>query len=338
MTTEQRQGAGISLTELNLERFAVTATAGRAIAGHSADEQLLKLLVAQGVDMEGVPSPYDDSRADSFANMQALEILGKGERQQLFDSLAWLREKYFAAIGGAPNSLTDHHLLDISLLGMALPDFLMLRAHEPIDPEKIPDVIGNIFITTFGYRDVASTNIANKKIHTYTDPHEPYVFANKYKLFRPTKISLQKYSCPANAALITRASDALLFGNGADPQNSLLPRYLSDEDFGNLFNFSTYHYQNTLNFLKTAKEDMSNTEFHARSKVLQWEVNLALGRNPEGVPDPRQRQFPRDGLVYSARQRIRTALQDFETPDLAQQQRRIVRVQPTGKKRNKRGR
>lgn len=286
MANGQERTAGISLSELYLERLAVTEGTGRPISERRADGQLLKLLEIQGeVLLEGIPSPNNGSQTETLINIHAFEAFA-GETQQMLDSLAWLREKYFASIGGVPNEITDHHVLSIAQMGMALPDYLMLRAYNSIDREKLPEVVGNVFKVTNGFRDVAFTDISNNRIHTYLSPHDPYVIAEENHLFTPDYPLPGGYRCPANEPLITKTADALIFGNDAEPERSILSHYVSPDEVGNFIEFSKYHAENIRNQQAEKKGIISHAEYRKRSAALQYNLNIVLERDPKGVLPP----------------------------------------------------
>jgi hypothetical protein len=168
---------GIHVNEVHLIKFATTVSR-RSPAERLANRDLQRLLALQGVSMEDRSSPYRDSRKGSQMKAASLETFKGGETQQLLDSLAWIRDKFFAYTGEPHEQITNHQLWRLCILGEALPTYLMLRAQNPVDRNALPEVVGNVFKTTIGFRNVARPHLEHRKDRSYDSPHRPYVIAN----------------------------------------------------------------------------------------------------------------------------------------------------------------
>src|SRR5260221_7520897 len=219
--TNGPERTGVPISDLQLFFYAATAERKRPIAERFAPVNFLRLLSIQhGNHIRYKNSPFQDSRIGTRMNSSALEAFAGGRTQQMLDSFAWLRERYFDSIGGTPEGITDNHLWSLSLLGEALPAYLMLRAENPIDRMGLPEVVGNIYQTSLGLRKLSGYNIDRGQTHTYTSPREVYEIADSKNLFFESDPHSKQpdFSCVANEPLITKTADAVLFGNGADPQ------------------------------------------------------------------------------------------------------------------------
>jgi hypothetical protein len=136
MTNGGLERGGIYLSDLNIRLFAATEHTerpgtGRPVAERLANADFLNLLfLREGIVIDAAPSPYGTSRAKTLMNIDALETLKEGAKQQMLDSHAWIREQYFASRGGPPEQMTDEHMANLAVIGESLPAYLILRARE----------------------------------------------------------------------------------------------------------------------------------------------------------------------------------------------------------------
>jgi hypothetical protein len=327
---------GIPIVSLQIDRLLTTSGTKRPVTERAANPQLLRLLATQEIHVGTALTKYDDSRAGTRMNDHALEALRGGETQQLLDSFAWLRKKYFAYRKKTPAQLTDQHLWDISLIGMAIPTYLALRAN-PIHSRELPEVIGNIYKASVGFRDVAAHNIRRKKVHVYESPGETYTIANENGLFHQNQPELAGFTCAANESLITKTADALLFGKGADPSRSHLADHISDEEFSNLVRFSEYSHQFTEYYKDTRRGDLTREELFVKLAVLQNDINIALGRDPKSIPPPDPRvPAPRIGPYYTVSNDIHDALLTIDQQRQTELEGKVVFNRHTTGKKKKR--
>jgi hypothetical protein len=336
-TENARPTMGIHINELNIGRHAATVS-GRPLFERSANPAFLRLLAAQEIHIGSTPTKYKDSRIGTRMNADAFETFRGGETQQLLDSFAWLREKYFAFTGEPSHEMTDHQLLNLSLIGEAIPLYIILRAENSIDRMKLPEVVGNISKASLGFRELARHNINLKKIHIYSSPDEVYEFADKNSLLHQQG-TLEGFTCPAPESLITKTSNALLFGKGADAERSQLSDYISDEEFGNLVRFSRYNYQYANTIKITIGRKLSPLELYAIMIDLQNKMNIELGREPDSIPPPANTELeplilaeivtPDGGPVHTAKAETHSALVEIHKEKEALTRSKVIYRQRT---------
>lgn len=276
---------GLHVNEMHIIRHAATARTHRPPAERLADPGFLKLLALQEITIVDIPSPYKDSRKGSEMNVASLDTLTQGETQQMLDSYGWLRDKFLTYTGNSTGTMTNHQFWDFCYVGIALPIYLILRGQNPINRLELPEVVGNIFKASIGFRNSAQPTLDPEELHTYESAGELYTTANRKHLFYQSDVPGFK-TCAANEPLITKTANAMLFGTDAKPGRSELPEYISDEEFGNLVEFSKYYRTYDVTFQEVNYRRITRERMHEIMADLQNGVNEVLERDPNSIPPP----------------------------------------------------
>lgn len=78
----------------------------------------------------------------------------------------------------------------------------------------------------------------------------------------------------------------MLFGTGAKPGRSELPDHISDEEFGNLVEFSKYYRTYDVTVQEADNGRITRERMHEVMADLQKGVNEVLGRDPDSIDPP----------------------------------------------------
>jgi hypothetical protein len=281
MPKEQEQPPrGIHITDIKIVDFSAAAETGRPIHERKAATQFRAAQQNRGVHLETIPSRYNDSRKKrgTEINISALEAMTRGDqKQRMLDGLVWIHDALLP--GANPDRATDDDLRELAVIGEALPSYLILRAQNPVDRMAVPDEVGNIYKATIGLRTLANSRIHNNMRSTIDSPSEVYVYANALDLLRDKED--KDFACAAPPDLITKAADALVFGNGGDSSRSVLATLISEDERPYLFGYSELLAQYNDHILALQMGEAPAGQVYTAISQIQFEMNEVLGRDPE---------------------------------------------------------
>jgi len=212
-----------------------TDTTGRLLLEDSAPKQAIARVQREGVAMESIHCPYEDtpSRLGGKMNAPALEAL-RHDIPAILNGFAWIAEEYLA-VKPAPGRDTVQGLLDVSNLATTLPLILFRRAKDPVSPRGgLPPYVAHIFKAGRGIFSVA-VDLLNRAEsgHQSISVAELMRAAEENSHFRRPQTGRV---CAAPTRLIERALDAIVTGAGGDAAKSDLKPLV---DFGLLWEFFT---------------------------------------------------------------------------------------------------
>lgn len=298
---------GISISDVNIIMFAATADTGRPVIERKAHRDFLQSQQDKGVPMRTIPSRYHDSREGTLTNVSALEAMTKGgARQKLLDSLSWIHDRVY--YGEPPARMTDREMLELANIGEALPSYLILRAENPIDRQALPEEAGNIWKVSSGLRLLATTRILAGQASAIDTPGEIYTAANGWDLLNDKEDP--DFSCAGPPELISKATDAMIFGRGGNPRNSILDTLIPEDELGDFFGYSSILASYRIATNRFRNGTISLAEMTRASAGMQNEINELLGRDPSTVPPPDESdvaQLYKEGFVSPPGSIVRNA-------------------------------
>lgn len=244
MNRVQERGAadhrppGVSIDVIVNNKTYVTQN-GRPVRETKAYPHILDRQAQKGVVFEMRANGHKDSRRNypkRKMNISALEEI-IDNKEKLFDGFAWIADNYFD--GEIPQSFSIAQVHEMAVIGIWLPNYLVLRAENSLTPAQLPDVVGDIYKSSEGIR---ATGQLLKNMRKESEPATAdflYSFANEPRINDvPLLVGEGDTLCPAPKDLILDSIDAFLFPHDGDAKKSQLNQYISSEEFPLLKVFS----------------------------------------------------------------------------------------------------
>lgn len=300
--------AGMRLADL-LTIHDETDAAGRLVLEDAAPRPARRRVRKAGIPNELVSCPYQDSpsRYGQRMNRSAYEALRR-DTAEVLNGFAWLAERYGERVDAKRDSVEA--LTAVSKLGVTLPLVLLrdgrrgMARHGELHP-----FVASIFKASRGVFSAAFD-----LLHTPGRPAT--VTTDEFVAFAEDEGHLQgqdtRNVCAAPTRLIKRAIEAILTGEGANPDRSRLPDVLDFELLWELycmeqgFSASLSRYGTALQRLLSSGAVRSPQDLFGQmvteggqpmtfgaltdsfleyANGIQRSMNELLGRDPDSAPD-----------------------------------------------------
>ena len=283
---------------------------GRTVNGRPLDENAARHigsmrddLARDGIATIHAPSQYRDSRSsrpDAVYNRSALEEL-QANRQPMLDGMAWVRSIVVTDIDSQEPTVKD--LQTLSTILIALPQFLTLRAENPVPLDAIPNSVGIMFKAGQGLHEYADVLTQAGQGDDLAHPDIVYRTADK-----EGALLGEDEVCAAPPNTIRQTVDALVNGVGGDPERSELQDLVPDADalvtFSKIFFLKDQvlkeYEQNKIAFVGSVM-DMEDTvddgfiedlvtynegqqRLVDKLNTVQYAFNMVLGNDPDTAP------------------------------------------------------
>jgi hypothetical protein len=191
---------------------------GRPLLELNTPKFILSTLRSEGVLFEEARAHYPDSRKghpDKTINVSALHEV-REHRYEMFNGLSWIHHNYF---GEKVTNMNAEQLEKLSRIPLDLPSFLVKRKTDPIPPDELPDIIGNMYKASAGINATAASMKNALFDEVIVDPENVYAFANTHELL----IDKEKGRiCAAAKELIIPAIKGLFGRNDDETTNTKL--------------------------------------------------------------------------------------------------------------------
>jgi len=207
----------------------LTAPSGRPVVEGSLPLDIKKELTANGVLFDTTTSKTPGSRFGRKINTPALVEISRGKKE-IYDGFAWIHTNYFD--GETPQDVTIKQTRDLANIAASLPTYLTRKAKNPIEP-PLPDVIGHMYKSAEGIGRATLHMMKTMEPDTIVTAEQIYTHAEDNGV-----LLSGSGACAAADTFIIKTIDVLQRRTEGDQQQSNLNRYITDDEFPIIQNFS----------------------------------------------------------------------------------------------------